>query len=262
MARITAGPVAGRRRAALARVCLPALLLAGAACVPGAAAALQVEGAALLTGRVVDEDGRSVPGAGVSLEGTRLATVTDDRGRFQLAEVPVGMHAITVQRIGYRTRTDTLDVPDGVAIELKLSLAVDAVPVEGIVVSVRSLLLESRGFYDRQRQGFRGVFLDRPAIEKRDPIYVADLFRSMPGVEVVNDSRLIMSQSVNFFDGGRGCEPSLWLDGVRSGLRNYDYIKPDHIEGIEVYTGGGAPGKYNDLCGTVVIWTRLIVRSR
>lgn len=221
-----------------------------------------VQGGAVLAGRVVDEDGRAVEDADVSLEGTRLMAVTDDHGRFRLEPVPVGTWEIVVQRIGYVTRTDTLDVPDGVAMELELAVAVDAVPVQGIVVSVRSLLLESRGFYDRQRQGFRGVFMDRPAIENRAPLYVADLFRSIPGVEVVNGSRLIMSQSVNFSDGGRGCEPSLWLDGVRSGLRNYDYIKPDHIEGIEVYTGGGAPGKYNDLCGTVVIWTRLILRRR
>ena len=244
-------------------VCLAALLtalLSWAAASPRPASARQAQGAAALTGRVVDEDGRAVRDAEVAVERTRLSTSTDGRGRFHLDGVPAGAHTITVRRLGYRTRTDSLDVPDGALLELRLTVAVDAVPVEGIVVAVRSLLLESRGFYARQRQGFRGVFMDRPAIEKRDPLYVADLFRSIPGVEVVNDSRLIMSQSVNFSDGGRGCEPSLWLDGVRSGLRNYDYLKPDHIEGIEVYTGGGAPGKYNDLCGTVVIWTRLLVR--
>ncbi len=128
-------------------------------------------------------------------------------------------------------------------------------------MTVRSLLLETRGFYDRKRQGFRGVFMDRVAIEDADPIYVGDLFRNIPGVEVV-DGRLVMSQSVTLRGGGRGCEPSLWLDGIRSGLRNYDYMRPDHIEGLEVYTGGGAPGKYNDLCGTVVIWTRVPVRRR
>jgi hypothetical protein len=229
---------------------------------PERIAARQAEGAAVLSGRVQDEEGRPVPGADVSLEHTALAAVTDERGRFRLEPVPAGTRVIVVERIGYRTRTDSLAVPDGVAMELELTVSVDAVPVEGIVVSVRSLLLESRGFYDRQRQGFRGFFMDRPAIEKRDPLYVADLFRTIAGVEVVNGSRLIMSQSVNFSDGGRGCEPSLWLDGVRSGLRNYDYIKPDHVEGLEVYTGGGAPGKYNDLCGTVVIWTRVVMRRR
>ena len=250
----------GRRAAVGAVVRSVGLLLVACALAPRGAEARQAEGAAVLSGRVVDEDGHGVEGAEVTMERTSLATLTDAKGRFQLDRVPTGTRVISVRRIGYLTRTDTLDVPDGVAMELELAVAVDAIPVQGIVVAVRSLLLESRGFYARQRQGFRGVFMDRPAIEKRDPLYVADLFRSIPGVEVVNDSRLIMSQSVNFSDGGRGCEPSLWLDGVRSGLRNYDYIKPDHIEGIEVYTGGGAPGKYNDLCGTVVIWTRLLVR--
>jgi outer membrane receptor protein involved in Fe transport len=128
-------------------------------------------------------------------------------------------------------------------------------------VITRSFLLELNGFYDRQRQGYSGVFLDRPAIERKRPNYVADLFRNIPGVEVVG-GRIIMSQSSTFSGGGQGCAPAFWLDGIRSDRFSYDSIHPDQLEGAEVYTGGGAPMKYNDLCGTVVMWTRVPMRRR
>lgn len=237
------------------------LALAVAAALPGDIAARQEHGAAVVHGQVVDAvGGAGVQGVEVRLDGTSLRAATDSDGRFLLRGVPAGRHALRLRRIGYGTRTDTLDVPPNASVEVSLTIAQEAIPLEGIEVSVRSLLLERHGFYDRRSQGFRGFFMDRPAIESRDPLYVADLFRTIPGVEVVNGSRLIMSQSVTLRGGGRGCEPSLWLDGARSGLRNYDHLKPEHVEGIEVYTGGGAPGKYNDLCGTVVIWTRVPVR--
>jgi len=217
---------------------------------------------AALRGTVVDAgSGKGVVGAEVVIRGTEWRWITDGRGRFRFDKLRAGRYLMEVHRVGYATRADTVNVPDGVSVEVTLTLSVEPIELPGLEVVTRSLLLERRGFYDRQRQGFRGVFMDRPAIEKEDPLYVADLFRNIPGVEVVA-GRLVMSQSVTLLGGGRGCEPSLWLDGIRSGIRNYDYIRPDHIEGLEVYTGGGAPEKYNDLCGTIVIWTRVPVRRR
>lgn len=216
-------------------------------------------------GRVIDaENGDGLSEAEVYLDGFGDAMATDRRGRFRLNDVPPGSHLIRVERLGYQARADSIQVGPGELVEVVLPMGRTPIEIEGLQVEVtrRSYLLEMRGFYDRSMQGFRGTFFDRAAIERRDPLFVTDLLRNIPGVEVVNGSRLIMSQSVNFYDGGRGCEPSLWLDGIRSGWRNYDDIKPDHLEGIEVYTGGGAPGKYNDLCGTVVIWTRLPMRRR
>ncbi|GMV05930.1 MAG: hypothetical protein AMXMBFR53_22070 [Gemmatimonadota bacterium] len=238
-----------------------ALALVALLVLPAGASARQAAGAAL-RGTVVDAaTGDGVEGAEVALSG-RGRAVTDGRGRFRFDRVDPGRYVLEVSRLGYRIRTDTLAVPEGQSLEVTLEVSMEAIPLPGLTVVTRSLLLEARGFYERRSQGFRGVFMDRPAIEDRDPLYVADLFRNIPGVEVVDGARLRMSQSVTLRGGGTGCEPALWLDGIRSGMRNYDFIRPDHLEGIEVYTGGGAPGKFNDLCGTIVIWTRLPIRRR
>ena len=256
---MTPNPFARRVPATFMRLLLCAL---GVAVFPDVLQAQQGTGARL-TGQVVDAGtGDGVEGAQVSLAGTLFTAMTDSRGRFRIDDLPPGMRIVQIERLGYESRADTVEVPEGMSMTLRFPISVEPIMLEPIVVSLRSLLLEMRGFYDRQAQGFSGYFADRATIEDAQPVLVTDLFRSVPGVEVINNSRLIMSQSVNLMDGGRGCEPSLWLDGARSGLRQYDHLRPDHIEGIEVYTGGGAPGKYNDLCGTVVIWPRVIVRRR
>ena len=52
--------------------------------------------------------------------------------------------------------------------------------------------------------------------------------------------------------------PALFLDGVKSQIQLFDLIlDPEHLEGVEVYVGAGVPGKYNDPCGVILIWTRL-----
>jgi hypothetical protein len=248
-----------RRLAAVAGICILATFS-----LPGGLYA-QAGSSAGVEGRVVDaESGDGVQDAEVYLEGTRHRAGTDGRGRFRLEGLSGGTYVIGVRRLGYESRADTLFVGEGELVEVVLPMGRTPLEIEGLEVEVtrRSYLLEMRGFYARRMQGFRGTFLDRAAIEDRDPLFVTDLLRNIPGVEVVDGSRIIMSQSVTFYDGGRGCEPSLWLDGIRSGWRNYDDFRPDHLEGLEVYTGSGAPGKYNDLCGTVVIWTRLPMRRR
>jgi len=215
-------------------------------------------------GTVVDvQSGKGLEGADVVLHGTSLRVITDERGRFQFEGpgLAPGPYLMEVRHLGYATRADTLWVPDGASIEVTLAVSVEPIRLPDLEVITRSFLLELNGFYDRQRQGYSGVFLDRPAIERKRPNYVADLFRNIAGVEVVG-GRIIMSQSSTFSGGGQGCAPAFWLDGIRSDRFSYDSIHPDQLEGAEVYTGGGAPMKYNDLCGTVVMWTRVPMRRR
>jgi TonB-linked SusC/RagA family outer membrane protein len=54
------------------------------------------------TGKVLDENGKGYPGAGVTLKGTQLGTVTDANGDFML-DVPDGNNTFIIQAIGYNT---------------------------------------------------------------------------------------------------------------------------------------------------------------
>lgn len=54
----------------------------------------------LVKGRVLDETGQGYPGAGVSVKGTQIGTVTDVDGNFQL-NVPDESNTLVIQAVGY-----------------------------------------------------------------------------------------------------------------------------------------------------------------
>lgn len=218
-----------------------------------------------VTGRILDSsDGEAVPGVEVRLGPDRLA-VTDERGEFHFRGIAAGVHVLRAQHVAYRTRSDSLVVPDAALVEVTITLSSEPIQLAEMRVEVRSPVLARSGFYERQEQGYGGSFIDRREIERRDPASVTDLFRNVPGLRVIYGgiygSRVFVNQRATFRDSGRpGCDPSLWLDGVRATMPSYDLMRVEEIEGVEVYTGGNAPDKFNDICGTVVIWTRVPVR--
>jgi hypothetical protein len=171
-----------------------------------------------IRGHVVDEqDGKPISGVVMSLEGTELLVVTNDRGNFRMEPVPPGSHVLVAAHVAYAVRTDSLEVPKGALLDLTVTLSTEAIELEELVVVVRSPVLERRGFYARQRQGYGGTFMDRSEIEDRNPESVTGLFRNMPGLRVVYGgiygSRVFMNQRVRLMDADLpGCEPQLWLD--------------------------------------------------
>ena len=197
----------------------------------------------------------------VRILGTSFRAVTDHRGNFRIDPTPPGDHVIQFSRMGYGTRSDTVRIPVGVILDVKAALAMEPIQLDELVVVAQSAVLERGGFYARQSQGYRGYFIDRQEIERRNPDTPTDLFQRMSGLRVIHGglygSQVFMNQVVTFKnDGSLGCLPSIWIDGIRSTMRTPDVMLVDEIEGIEVYKGASSPGKFNDLCGTIVIWTR------
>ncbi len=61
-----------------------------------------------------------------------------------------------------------------------------------------------------------------------------------------------------------GCEPAVYVDGLvyydqlgSVRITDFNFLSPEVIEGIEVFTGLAAPARFDsDGCGVVLIWTR------
>ena len=243
------------------------LTLVAALCTPGSAEAQRDRAPdGVVTGRVIDgATGEPLAGVEIGLDDDAILAITDEAGSFSIDRVAGGNYLLWARRLGYGERSDSLRVPPRALLDVTLTLSTEPIDLGELVVVVRSRVLVTRGFYERQEQGYRGTFIDRVEIEKQRPQAVTDLFRNVPGVRVVYGglygARIFVNQRVTFRDDGLpGCEPGLWLDGIRSTMNSYDLMRAEEIEGIEVYPGGSAPGKFNNIGGTVVIWTRLPIR--
>ena len=222
-----------------------------------------------VVGQVYDQDTREwIGGVEITIDDGE-PVITDAEGRFRIDAIPVGWHRVVSRRIGYETRVDTIGIPTNSVLAVQVALSRTPVVLTPLVISVRSATLERNGFYERARQGYSGVYLDRARIEDKRVTTVTQLFRGVTGIRVVYDglygARLIVNQVVSLRDPNQdrgGCEPSYWIDGVRSTMTSPDVMRLEELEGVEVYRRAGAPGKFIDPCGTILFWTRVPAKSR
>jgi hypothetical protein len=187
----------------------------------------------------------------------------DERGEWTIVDAPLGTRMLEVRAIGQYPARQPVDVVEGAA------------PVKVVLSTLRAMLdtvriLAARPVYNRDRDGFDlrrrsglGRYLTPQDIVRRNPTVTSDLFRMLPGVRLQRDSSGFSRQVlVNGVLAG-WCVPTVYIDGhAMNGLTADDiddWVNPDHIAGIEVYSGTFVPGEFQQAmsgCGSIVIWTK------
>jgi hypothetical protein len=216
-----------------------------------------------IKGVVRDSSGRAIIGVQVALAGLSLRIESDDSGEFQLGKVRPGMLTMRFLRLGYRPDTVSLLVLAGRIVPLDVTLSMLPRQLSPVVVQGRSDLTGwRREFYHRRDMG-GGHFITRDDIEKRNPGYMTDMFRSLPGVQIRPGQGIIRNQVR--FRGNQTCAPLTWLDGapLASGEFDLDALVPNSIEAIEIYPGSTVPPRFavspgigQRTCGAIVMWSR------
>jgi hypothetical protein len=214
-----------------------------------------------IQGIVVDRTtGAAVEAATIllrSLAGDRTAVrISAGDGSFRFASIRRGSYEIEISRIGYQDVRVTVGSDDGALVELEVGMVPSAVELEPMVVTTaRRDRLEWVGFRERQRTT-TGRFFTRDEIVRHRVVRVSQLFQGVAGFRVI-PSRDGNTTAVV----GRGnCQPTIYLDGIRManlGAGQLDQLLvPDHVEGLEVYSGSQTPGQFQaGRCGTIVAWT-------
>ena len=218
--------------------------------------------AARLVVKVADaETTRPIEGAAVSLL-SGAARPTDVWGNAAFAELPPVLTQVTVEMIGYASRTEPVALQPGRTTSVEMRMAVKAIEMEPIVVEVRSPLMEAHGVYDRLQRGIANRVVTREAIERQASHRLSDALAYVPGLNVRREGGSIglPTRAVVY---ARGCPVTVWVDGVRwnadiEGSVDIDQISPEWIELAEVYSGARTPIQFSagSDCGAVLLWTR------
>jgi carboxypeptidase family protein/TonB-dependent receptor-like protein len=225
-----------------------------------------LRGTGQLRGRVIGTTGRPVSGARVTVWGTGIEAVTDATGAFALAALPGGTHTLEVRAVGFMPARQPVDIvpgaPDAAEVELtNLGITLDTVRVSA------QRIYTSRRTADFERRLHSGVghIIDEKEIEKRHPMMLTDLLRTVPGVLIV-PSRY--SGEDVLMRGGQGilgpgtCRPDLYIDGSR--IANdptfpiNSIVMVNDLRAIEVYARpASVPMEMRSLsgCGVIAIWT-------
>ena len=189
-----------------------------------------------VTGTVTDSaDGTPLPGVTVLVQNTDFGTATDEQGRYSL-RLPVGTYVLRFSSVGFRTRVDTVTVPDGPPTRHDVTLA-------AVITEMRELTVT-----DDETAPEAGVYEVDPEDVQNIPTPFKDGFRAlktMPGVATNNELSQQYSvrgggynENLIFINGFEVFMPFRARQGEQEGL---GLLNPDLATGITFYTGGFPP---------------------
>lgn len=231
-------------------------------------------------GRVLDPETREgLEGVEVTIAGT-LRSATDEEGWFTVDPVPAGAHSIEATSLGRATIRDSIFVMDGRTLEVEIPLAVEAIELEGITVTVHARFLSRGGFFRRQRAAaaFRGRQWTAEELADRDPVFLQHVLTEVPSIhwtiplagEGPNGRPAAIGAFVDFETGevSPSCPLKVYVDDFpMDDWFDLDHIDPQHVAALEVYHTGRRefvntlPAAYQDVrregyCGVVLVWLK------
>lgn len=215
-------------------------------------------GSATLTGRVLDPTGTGLPRARVSINGDSTVASTDTEGRFILRNLRSGTRVLSVRRLGFQPTTVSVNLLTQVPVDVIVKLEKFVVVLDTVrVIAFRDVALDRVGFTRRKKSGM-GYYLTPDEIARRHAFDLPGLLAMAPMLRrSYSGGRAIITGRP--FGLGGGCV-TWWLDDapwLGGGIE--DFILPDEVVAVEVYSASFAPAQYRRFgnCETVVLWTRM-----
>lgn len=162
---------------------------------------LALSAQSLITGRVVDEGGLTLPGATVKITGLNKATVTDQNGSYNLLSVPAGTYELVVTYIGYQTQSQSVSIASKpVILDFKLKLTTNGHLSEVVVSGQMSSTLKA---LNQQKNSDRIVnVISADQIGRFPDANIGDALKRVPGIYVQLDEGEATLVSI------RGTDPS------------------------------------------------------
>lgn len=234
-----------------------------------AASSASAQESGSIRGRVVVEGSlRPLTGAQVSIPGTGRGTLTNASGDFLLANVPVGVHEVQAQMIGYGMVRRSVTVAALLTAEAAFELSLQALALDEVVVTGQA------GAARRREVG--NAIAQVNLSNTIEPVQsVESLFQGRTaGVRVTFTDATIGSSSAIRLRGTvsatQGNQPLIYVDGVRQPADSYRAggntksanpltdINPNDIDRVEVIKGAAAATLYGSeaAAGVIQIFTK------
>ena len=212
--------VSALRRAFALRI-IPAFL---ALALPAVASA---QGAAVLTGRIVDTAGAPIRGASVRVPQLERSAPVDSTGQFRLEGLPTGRVTIVGEAPGFAGKRTEVTVPASGTVEQGFSLVPNAHVLANVEVRARArrqLPLALHEFEQRRNRAAGGRFMGpddiakfsgRPLMDALKTIMLGVRFqRNAQGEMHIVSQRSLNPASIRQSTNIRPCGIQIWQDGA------------------------------------------------
>jgi hypothetical protein len=218
------------------------------------------KGTGTVRGSVKSINGQPLTSARIVLWGASGNGASSMNGQFTLQGVPTGTQMVEARAIGFQPTRIVVDVPatEEATADIALDIlvpTVDTMRVRGARVSPGMAEFETR-----RRTGF-GNFIDENQLVQRAPMFMADIFRTVPGITIQSGQSAQGRVLMRGVSGGGPCVPAVFLNGMNIAIPdgNLDAIlNPQEVIGVEVYSRtASVPPQFDSRngCGSLVIWT-------
>jgi len=216
-----------------------------------------------ISGTVHDSAGHPIPFVEVTAIKAARSVRSDSLGHFLINDIPAANSDISFRRLSFAPVILLIAVPPEDTTEVEVTLGYVATQLTGVVVQEHPEQLRTLVAFESRRVEGLGRFITRAQIEKRNPLRLTDMLRSIPGTMIITGDN---GRSAVRFTRGTSprCAPQYIVDGMQAANFTLDDMPPTDVEGIELYSGSaGVPPEYNRLfgtssmCGTVIIWSRI-----
>jgi hypothetical protein len=198
----------------------------------------------------------------------RRRVETDDDGQFDIEIPGAGTYRLAALRVGYVSLLSEQVVVGSLdSLDVLFHMTSDAVTLDPVQVSAsrRATSPLIADFYDRAAGHRQGRFMTREQIAATHAARTSDVLRRVAGLSFRPTRRGTVSVRAR-----GGCEPLVFIDGQAVNMYGTttsvdDLIRPEDLEGIEVYGGASVPiqfvrdGPMGSNCGAVMLWTKLRV---
>ena len=207
--------------------------------------------AGAITGRVVDQDGRPVPGARVLISGegfTLQSVTTKEDGHFAVVPPATGRLTLRVAMDGFRAEAISIDAPSEPRDVGTITLAVSALS-ESVVVSASQVEVPFTQVTSSV------TVISGAELAARQLHTVADALRAVPGLAVVTTGGIGTNTAV-FPRGGESNYTLVLIDGVPANAFGGDFdfgqVTTANIERIEIVRGPQSALYGSNAIGSVV----------
>lgn len=208
-----------------------------------------------IQGIVSDQNGRPIPYANVYIKSLEKGASADEKGSFELNEVPPGKYQIRISAIGYATATDSVKLQKGELARVEFTLKEDHLNLSQVVVTA------NRNEVKRYNSPIIVNTVNSKTFKATQSINVADGLNFSPGLRVENNCQNcgFTQLRMNGLDGpySQVLINSRPVFSALAGVYGLEMIPAEMVDRIEVVRGGGSVMfGGNAIGGTVNIITK------
>lgn len=143
-----------------------------------------VQSYGVITGTVLGEAENPLPGTSIIIRNVNLGTVTNLEGRFQLRNVPVGLHKLEIIYIGAISQAIDVEVKDNEIVDLGNIVLKEEVNELGEVIVTASIEGQQRAYNQQKNSDQIKTIVSADLINQFPDINVAEALQRVSGVNI------------------------------------------------------------------------------